>query len=222
MAKKLTKKDYIDSRLLIRRNVISSAIAFKKLLGNYVLYVFDDNTYIEVFYRRTSFAHLTGVGTDLNAAEFYQKAISHQISIDQFKFGELHPYDLAKKKTSRLSEITKFTTNDLIVLQNVTTDSKTFKFGLTDTDLTLCFSENLDKKTGEKIDDYYIPASFRVEDESIDRSNDCKFVKYIFIKKMKNSGYPILSYGKFSNISKLPENIKDKLDMELLKENIIA
>ena len=222
MAKKLMRKDYIDSRLLIRRNVISSAIAFKKLLGNYVLYVFDDNTHIEAFYRRTSFAHLTGVGTDLNAAEFYQKAISNQISIDQFKFGELHPYDLAKKKTSRLSEINKFITNDLIALQNVTTESKTFKFGLTDTDLTLCFSENLDKNTGEKIDDYYIPASFRVEDESTDRSNDCKFVKYLVIKKIKNSGYPILSYGEFSNISKLPENIKDKLDVELLKESTIA
>lgn len=154
----------------------------------------------------------------MNATEFYQKAISHQISIDQFKFGELHPYDLAKKKTSRLSEINKFTTNDLIVLQNVETGFKTFKFGLTDTDLTLCFSENLDRNTGEKIDDYYIPASFRVEDESVNRSNGCKFVKYIFIKKIKNSKYPTLSYGEFNGVSKLPESIKEKLDMELLKE----
>ncbi len=219
---KLTKKDYIDGKLLMRKNIISSATAFKRLLGKYVLYVFDDDTYIEVFYRKTSFSHLTGVDTDLNASDFYQKAISRQLTIDQFKFGELHPYDLAKKKTSRLSEINKFTTNDLIVLQNVTIDSKTFKFELTDTDLTLCFSENLDKNTGEKIDDYYIPASFRVEDKSIDRSNDCKFVKHIFIKKMRNSKYPILSYGEFGDISNLPENIKEQLDMELLKESTIA
>lgn len=215
---KLTRKDYIDGKLLMRRNIISSATAFKRLLGKYVMYVFDDDTFIEVFYRKTSFSHLTGVDTDLNAAEFYQRAISRQLTIDQFYFGELHPYDLAKKKTSRLSEINKFTTNDLIVLQNVETENITFKFGLTDTDLTLCFSENLDKNTRQKIDDFYIPASFRVEDESIDRSKDCKFVKYIFVKKMKNSGYPIMSYGEFNNIQKLPEYIKDKLDIELLKE----
>lgn len=219
---KLTRKDYIDGKLLMRKNIISSATAFKRLLGKYVMYIFDDDTFIEVFYRKTSFSHLTGVDTDLNAAEFYQKAISRQLTIDQFKFGELHPYDLAKKKTSRLSEINKFTTNDLIVLQDIKTGTTTFKFGLTDTDLTLCLTENLDKNTKEKIDNYYIPASFRVENESINKSKACKFVKYIFIKKVKNSSYPIMSYGDISCIPQLPEYIKDMLDMELLKETTTA
>lgn len=216
---KLTKKDYISGKLLMRKNIISSAKAFKKLLGKYVLYVFDDNTYIEVFYRKSSFSHLTGVDTNLNASEFYQKAISRKLTIDQFYFGDSHPYDLAKKKTSRLCEINKFTTNDLIVLKNIKTENITFKFGLTDTDLTLCFSENLDKHTQEKIDNYYIPASFRVESKSIDKSNESKFVTYIFVKNNKNSGYPIISYGDAHNVRELPEDITEKLDLvEILKE----
>lgn len=215
---KLQKKDYIDAKLLMRKNIMSSATIFKKLLGKYVLYVFNDNTYIEVFYRKTSFSHLTGVDTDLNAADFYQKALSRQLTIDQFYFNNKHPYDLAKKKTARLNELNKFTTDNLIVLQDIKTESMTFKFGLMDVDLTLCFSENLDKKTKEKIDDYYIPASFRVEDKSVDKSQSCKIVKNIFIKKNKNSKYQIMSHGNIDDIDNLTENIKEKIDVKTLKE----
>jgi hypothetical protein len=200
---KKNKKDFLENKKKIRKNIINAAHVFKKKMsGRYVLYVFDDNSYIEVSYRKSSFAHLTGVKSDLNAFDFYNRAISSKLTFENFSFdSKRHPYDLAKKKTSRLSEIDKFISSDLIVLREVTTETITYKFGLTDTDLTLCFVENIDGDTKEKIDDYYIPASFRVGDNSIDKSTDGDFVAYIFLK---------------NSIQNLPEEIQDKLDFNRL------
>jgi hypothetical protein len=215
---KENKKDFIDSKNKIRRNIVSSSKIFKQnLTGKYVMYILDDNSYIEVFYRKSSFAHLTGVRTKLNAFDFYEKSISNKLTFNDFAFDSYsHPFDLAKKKTSRLEEITKFVTDDLIVIQDMNTETATYKFGLTDTDLTLCLVENLDKETKTKIDDYYIPASFRVGDNSVMRSTDGKFVEYIFAKTNKNILYNSMCYGDISNIQGLPSDLKDKLDFDRL------
>lgn len=106
-----------------------------------------------------------------------------------------------------------FIKSDLIVLRKIATESVKYKFGLTDTDLTLCFSENLDKNTKRKIDDYFIPASFRIGDNSLKRSLDATFVKFIFTKKSKHINYQNLCYGNESEIENLPYEIKEKLDL---------
>lgn len=219
--KVLDKKELINNKNKVRKNIISSSLVFRnKLSGKYVLYVFDDNTYIEVFYRKNSFSHLTGVKTNLNAFEFYNKAVSKKLTFAQFSFDKKsHPYDLAKKKTDRLSEIDKFISTDLIVLRDFSTENAIYKFSLTDTDLTLCFCENFDNKTNKKIDEYFIPASFRVGDNSVKRSKECCFVKHIFIKKSKNINYHTLCYGDENKINELPDEIKNKISVDKISEN---
>ena len=219
-----SNKNFAINKKQIRNDIISSAIIFKNNLANkYVLYVFDDNTYIEVYYRKSSFSHLTGIKTELNAFDFYNKCVNKQLSTQQFTFEkDYHPYDLAKKKTSRLNEITKFVKNDLIVLREFKTDSFVYKFGLTDTDLTLCFSQNFDKNTGKVIDEYYIPASFRVGDDSITKSNDALFVKYIFSKNTKGGMYYNLCFGDSSRIYDLPDLLKNKLDLVKLQNKSVT
>lgn len=70
----MNKKAFKNNKIKMRNNIINSSIVFKNnLSGKYVLYIFDDNNYIEVFYRKSSFSHLTGVKTDLNAFDFYKK-----------------------------------------------------------------------------------------------------------------------------------------------------
>lgn len=118
-----------------------------------------------------------------------------------------------------MSEIDKFISTDLIVLRDFSTENAIYKFTLTDTDLTLCFCENIDNKTKMKIDDYYIPASFRVGDNSVKRSQECCFVKYIFIKKNKNINYSTLCYGDENKINELPEDIKNKISVNIISEN---
>ena len=100
------------------------------------------------------------------------------------------------------------------MLKDVTTQSKTYKFGLTDIDLTLCFVENYDKTTKQKIDNYFIPASLRVGDDSVSKSHDCIFVKYIFMKNNKNSKYNSIYYGDSDEIINLPIEIRNKINME--------
>lgn len=52
----LDKKELINNKNKVRKNIISSSLVFRnKLSGKYAMYVFDDNTYIEVFYRKTLF-----------------------------------------------------------------------------------------------------------------------------------------------------------------------
>ena len=214
-----SNKNFASNKKQIRNDIIASAIIFKNNLANkYVLYIFDDNTYIEVYYRKSSFSHLTGIKTGLNAFDFYDKCVNKQLSTQQFTFDKnVHPYDLAKKKTSRLNEITKFIKNDLIVLKGLQTNSCVYKFSLTDTDLTLCFSQNMDKNTGKKIDEYYIPASFRVGDDSVAKSNNALFVEYIFSKSTKGSTYYNLCFGDPNKITNLPDFIKSKLDLVKLQ-----
>jgi hypothetical protein len=219
MAKsKMDRKVFLENKKKIRKNIIDAEQVFKKKMsGKYALYVFDDNSYIEVSYRKSSFAHLTGVNSELNAFAFYKRAISNKLTYEDFSFdSKRHPFDLAKKKTSRLNEIDKFISDDLIVLRQITTDTITYKFGLTDTDLTLCFVENTNNKTKEKIDDYYIPASFRVGDNSVDRGDDGNFVVFIFMKESKNILYNSIVYGNIDYIQNLPKEIQEKLDFNRL------
>lgn len=200
---------------LIRTEILSSANVFcEYLLGKYFMYVFDDNTYIEVFYRKSSFSHLTGVATTLNAQDFFDKAKEKKLSSSQFFFDEeKHPYDLAKKKTNRLNEIKKFTNSDLIVVKDISTKTAKFRFGLTDTDLTLCFCENRDKNTKRLIDEFYIPASFRVGDDTISKGSECNFVTHIFMKLHKHSKYSTINYGDRDIINSFPDSMKSRLDI---------
>lgn len=212
----MPKKNYERSKERIRQKIFDAVDVYRQnLLGRCFLYVFEDNTYVEVHYRKSSFAHLTGVGTKLNAVDFYNKAKSRKLTTSQFSFDKTkHPYDLAKKKTNRLEELSKFISSDLIMLKDVTTKSMIYRFGLTDTDLTLCFLENLDRITRKKIDNYFIPASFRVGDDTVSKSKDCVFVKSIFMKTNKNGKYQSMCYGESDQISSLTDEVKSKIDMD--------
>lgn len=212
----MSTASFETSKELIRQNILSSAEVFKQyMMGKYFLYIFEDNTFIEVFYRKSSFSHLTGVDSYLTAKDFYKKAINKVLTTGQFYFNSVtHPFHLARKKSEKLSDIHKFVEDDLIVLKDTTTDSQTYKFGLTDVDLTLCFSENIDPKTNNKIDDYYIPSSFRVGGDMFSKSSDCLTVDYIFMKQNKNQKYKTLYYGEITEIGELPSAVLELIDVD--------
>ena len=212
------KNNYSEIKEIIREKILSSVNVFCSCLtGKCFMYVFDDNSYIEVFYNKSSFSHLTGVDTYLTANDFYKKAKNNILTTSQFYFNEnTHPYDLARKKTNRLSEIDKFVNSDLIVLKELSTSTVTYKFALSSTDLTLCFVENLDKITRKKIDQYYIPASFRVGDDSVNKCLCYNTVTHIFMKSNKNLKYHTLNYGELNSIQSFPKVIKNLLDINKL------
>lgn len=206
-----------ENKLKIRQDIISIANIFHDFCGKYVLYVFNKSSFIEVYYRSSSFAHLTGVQTHLTAIDFYKKARKNQITIQQFWFDKDHPYDLVKKKVMNLKKIKNFICNNVAVVTDLSTNTCTFRFSLSESDIALCLTPNYDKTTGELIDEYYIPASFRVGD--IDEKSNKKFsVSHIFIKNTKSEKYSNITYSNQDSILELGNDIKEKLHSNLYKQ----
>lgn len=207
----------------IRQDILNASECFcNDLVGKYFLYVFN-NRYIEVLFRKDSFSHLTGVETYLSGNDFYKKAKRKQLGLNQFYFNKIHPFDLAKKKSAELYRLKEFTDSDIFILEEVTTASVTYKFGFTNFDCSLCLSENVDTSTGVKINDLYIPMSFRIKDKIFDNSKSVYEVDFIFMKENTYKEYNILMFGDINKINSLPCDIINLIelnnrDMEYLDE----
>lgn len=203
-----------QDRIAITNTIISAASLYKEnMVGKTFLYVFEGQ-WIEVNYRSRDFLHLTGVATSLSAASFYRKAVNGTLRHNQIYFTQRHPYDLCQRKMAYIERLSAVTNTDLVILKEVTTDTASYQFGVTELAFLLCLDRDLDDD-GIARSNYYIARSLRADD-GFSRSADAYEVNYIFSKRNDEKLYQQISYsdGKWG-IHDLPEAALAKLSPSL-------
>lgn len=168
-----------DKKNMIRQNIIDSAAIYSQnLAGKVFLYVYG-NEFFEVSFPVDHFLHLTGVETRLSAKDFYKNAKRAILTNNQFYFDTRHPYANAKKKLPCLKRLPELTNDTVCILKDMRTLTIVYKLSVTNLEFTLGLTENTDDK-GNKINDFFLPMSLRVEDSSVEKSNDGEVVDFIF------------------------------------------
>ena len=194
-----------DKKNAIRQGIIDSAgIYSQSLAGKTFLYVYGDE-YFEVSFPVDHFLHLTGVETKLSAKDFYKNAKKAKLTSSQFYFDARHPYANARKKLPCLKRLPELTNDMVCILKDMQTVTIKYKLSVTNLEFTLGLTENTDDK-GKKENDFFLPMSLRVEDSSVEKSNDGEIVDFIFSKDASMAKYDtLLVEDKHKSI---PERIK--------------
>lgn len=194
-----------DKKNAIRQDIIDSAgIYSQNLAGKAFLYVYGDK-YFEVSFPVDHFLHLTGVETKLSAKDFYKNAKKAKLTNSQFYFDARHPYANAKKKLPCLKRLPELTNDMVCILKDMQTVTIIYKLSVTNLEFTLGLTENTDDE-GNKINDFFLPMSLRVEDASVEKSNDGEIVDFIFSKDASVARYDTLMVEDKSKT--IPESIK--------------
>ena len=200
-----------DKKNMIRQNIIDSAAIYSQnLAGKVFLYVYG-NEFFEVSFPVDHFLHLTGVETRLSAKDFYKNAKRAILTNNQFYFDTRHPYANAKKKLPCLKRLPELTNDTVCILKDMRTLTIVYKLSVTNLEFTLGLTENTDDK-GNKINDFFLPMSLRVEDSSVEKSNDGEVLDFIFSRDASVSRYETLLVKDESK--NIPNCIK-----HLIKEN---
>ena len=195
----------VDKKNAIRQGIIKAAIVYSQsLAGKTFLYVYGDE-YFEVSFPVDHFLHLTGVETRLSAKDFYRNAKKAILTNNQFYFDARHSYANAKKKLPCLKRLPELTNDMVCILKDMQTVTIKYKLSVTNLEFTLRLTENTDDK-GKKKNDFFLPMSLRVEDSSVEKSNDGEIVDFIFSKDASMAKYDtLLVEDKHKSI---PERIK--------------
>ena len=194
-----------DKKNAIRQDIIDSAGVYSQsLAGKAFLYVYGDE-YFEVSFPVDHFLHLTGVETKLSAKDFYKNAKKAKLTNSQFYFDARHPYANAKKKLPCLKRLPELTNDTVCILKDMQTVTIIYKLSVTNLEFTLGLTENTDDK-GNKINDFFLPMSLRVEDTSVEKSNDGARVDFILSKDASVSKYDTLLVEDKNKT--IPESIK--------------
>lgn len=177
-----------DKKNAIRQDIIDSAGVYSQnLAGKAFLYVYGEE-FFEVSFPVDHFLHLTGVETTLSAKDFYKNAKKGKLSNSQFYFDARHPYANAKKKLPCLKRLPELTNDMVCILKDMQTVTIIYKLSVTNLEFTLGLTENVDNQ-GKKINDFFLPMSLRVEDTSVEKSNDGEIVDFIFLKDASKTKY---------------------------------
>ena len=195
-------------RLAIVSEINSAAKLYRdNLVGKSFMYVFDSR-FIEVAYRAENFKHLTGVDSRLSAKNFYQLAKSGKLAASQICFSNRHPFNLCKKKIRHISQLAELTNSECFMLEEISTQSQTFKFGSTN----LKYSILLNQRNGS-----YIAESLRDED-CFPKSRNVYSVTHIFSRQNDEKEYRNIIYddNSYKNAG-LPKNAMGLLASSLLK-----
>ena len=181
----------VDKKNAIRHGIIEAAIVYSQsLAGKTFLYVYGDE-YFEVSFPVDHFLHLTGVETRLSTKDFYKNAKKSILTNNQFYFDARHIYANAKKKLPCLKRLPELTNEMVCVLKDMQTMTITCKLSVTNLEFTLGLTENTDR-SGNKINDFFLPMSLRVKDSSVEKSNDGEIIDFIFSKDASVAKYDIL------------------------------
>lgn len=203
-----------EERIKIVAKIKTGANIYKKyLLGNTFLYVFNDK-YIEVSFRKQDFAHLTGVDTKLSAKDLYKEAIRGTLTEKQIYFSARHPKSLCLKKVDCLQNLHQCVLSEGFILEDITTQSATYKFGFTELNFTLCFGEDLDVNANKK-SEYFIVQSLRDED-CFGKSSDVFEIDYIYRKRNNEKLYTDLLF-----CNKVPEEIPGSIKNLIKNEKLL-
>lgn len=180
-----------DKKNVIREEIIDAAdIYSQNLAGKVFLYVYREE-FFEVSFPVDHFLHLTGVETNLSAKDFYKNAKKRKLTNNQFYFDTRHPYANAKKKLPCLKRLPELTNDMVCILKDMKTVTIVYKLSVANLEFTLGLTENIDKN-GEKVNDLFLPMSLRVEDTSVERSEDGEIVDFIFSKDASKTKYDTL------------------------------
>ena len=186
----------------------------KYLVGKQFMYVFDGR-YIEVIYKAENFRHLTGVETSLPAQTFYSYAARKILTTSQIGFSAKHPFALCVRKVEHIGEVAVMAGSESFMLEEISTNTQSYKFGTTDLNFTLCMNKELDTAGNEK-GDCYVVQSLRDED-CFSKSKSAYSVTHIFSKQNDKKKYTdLLFMDRNSNLTDLPDEIKLLLDEGLL------
>ena len=200
-----------EKKNAIRQNIIEAAkIYSQNLAGKAFLYVYGEE-YFEVSFPVENFLHLTGVETRLSAKDFYKNAKKAKLSDKQFYFDTRHPYAIAKKKLPCLKRLPELTNDMVCILKDMKTVTIVYKLSVTNLEFTLGLTENTDNE-GKRINDFFLPRSLRVEDTSVERSNDGEVVDFIFAKDASIASYDTLMVEDKNKV--IPECIKHLINEE--------
>lgn len=211
MATKTEKKN------AIRQDIIDSAAIYsQKLAGKAFLYVYGEE-FFEVSFPVDHFLHLTGVETYLSAKDFYKNAKKGKLTNGQFYFDERHLYANAKKKLPCLKRLPELTNDMVCILKDMQTVTIIYKLSVTNLEFTLGLTENIDDN-GNKINDFFLPMSLRVEDSSVEKSNDGDIVDFIFSKDASVAKYDSILFE--DKHKAIPESIKHLISDSLYNKTI--
>lgn len=180
-----------DKKNAIRKDIIDSAGVYSQnLAGKAFLYVYGEE-FFEVSFPVDHFLHLTGVETHLSARDFYKNAKKGKLTNSQFYFDARHPYANAKKKLPCLKRLPELTNDMVCILKDMRTVTIIYKLSVTNLEFTLGLTENTDNH-GKKINEFFLPMSLRVEDSSVEKSNNGDIVDFIFSKDASTAKYDSL------------------------------
>ena len=208
-----------DKKVKLRSQIILSAKEYKKYFaGKSFLYCYQKKCF-EIIFSEECFLHLTGVATTLHAYDFYRKAVSGKLELNQFYFNDKHPFFTAKKKLAALPHLHTLTHEAVIILEELPSKTHLFKLGMTNIDFTIGIDE-----TTNRFSQYSLvkkgkvcyPRSLRIKDKSIEKSRRCFFVDSIFSKEIRQRRYvqPLL----IPNNSRINSAIESYLRPSLVKE----
>lgn len=201
----------------IAGEICKAAKLYKEhLVGKRFIYVFDGR-YIEVLYKNVNFKHLTGVGCNMSAKDFYKNALKGRLQGPQIYFTKEHPYSLCKRKVKHLCDISTLASSENFMLEEIVTDSRIYKFGTTDLEFSLCMNKERDE-TGAEKGECYIVESLRDED-CFSKSKNAYTVTHILSKENTVSCYTdILFIDKTTSLCELPDTVRCMLDKKLLTQ----
>lgn len=203
-------------RAAIAKEICTAAKLYKqKLVGKRFLYVFEGQ-YIEVIYKASNFKHLTGVETALAARQFYSYSVRSILSPNQISFSPQHPYQLCKRKLAHIKDIATLAGAESFMLEEVKTNTRTYKFGTTDLNFSLLLDQERDDNGNVK-GTSYIVESLRDED-CFSKSKSAYTISHIFSTTTDAKLYTdLLFMDSEYTLEGLPDGVKTMLDKSLFQ-----
>lgn len=202
---------------IVQQINLAAALYRQNLVGRRFLYVFD-NRYIEVLFHGQNFRHLTGVDTKMDAITFYKDAVRGRLQANKIYFSWQHPSDICLRKVQHICNIASMMTDESLMLEEVTTNTKTYAFGTTDLNFTLCLDREYDPN-GKPKGECYVAQSLR-DGDNMSKSKDVYVITHIFSKPNTDKKYTTLCYmDKNSSMDDLPDDIRDMIDLKIHNSN---
>ena len=208
--------DLTAEKLDLRKQIISAAQIYKRYLaGKVFLYVYGEESF-EVAYLTECFKHLTGVESALRGNSFYNNAKNATLTTEQIGLSQRHPLRTARKKLVCLHQLPQLTPDVVCVVKDMHTVSITYKLGISNLEFTIGLTENTDS-AGNRINNWLIPRTLRINDKAIESSADAQFIDMIFSKNAPDALYSAVCYA--DQYVPIPNKILSLLD-DALKTNL--
>lgn len=216
MSAEESKKKSIDKKEIVKEICKAAKLYKENLVGRRFIYVFDGR-YIEVLFKRRNYRHLTGVGCNMSADDFYKNALKNRLNASQIYFNKDHPYELCKKKLKHLCDISSLASGESFMLEEFVTEKKAYKFGTTDLEFSLCMDNEYDQ-AGNIVGDCFIAWSLRDGDE-VSKAKTAYAVTHILSRDNTTSKYTDVHFlDKGETIETLPADVLAMLDESLLSK----